>query len=269
MSEQIILKLGGRPMNEAALAAGVEFAKGARIPVLAYFMEDEALFQASRFSFSNEVRVCGNKRGLELHELRRETKIAMRMVNREVLRRCEDAQIKAEFVKLNGDGTERLRAQLEQPNIMVLGEHQTARQLTKDFKTFRDHGELQGILMAGPRAKRHAKGPLVVVVHSLKAWDEGFDLLKGYLGGVSDVILYCLDDVMPHTPQIVSSLEDEFDGEIEVERLKRCDQSRILWALERVNPGLFFVLPGAPYISTEKEVEALLRLLLCPIFICL
>ena len=270
MREQIILKLGCRPMNEAALAAGFQFAKGTRLPVRAFYMEDEALFQASRFSFSNEIRLGGEKRGFEVHELARETKIAMRALNREVQRRSEEAQIETEFVRLNGDGNRRLAYQVSQPNIMVLGEHQTARQLSKEFQKFRETGNLQGVLMAGPRAERkQARGPLVVVVHSLAAFEAGLPTLRGYFGSFSELLVYYVGEPAVMERKLKRIVADEFDGEFHIGHMKRCDQSRLLWAVERVKPGLLFVLPEAPYIKAEAEAEALLRLLSCPIFVSL
>jgi len=269
MSEQIILKLGGRPMNEAALVAGFEFAKGSKIPILAYFMEDEALFQASRFSFSKEVQVCGAKRGLEVHELRRESKITMRALSREVKQRSKAAQIESQFVMLNGNGPDVLQAQVEQPNVMVLGEHQSARQMAKECKKFSNQGGLQGILMAGPRAGYHLNGPLAVVVHELSAWEAGLPLLRGYLASSTDLLIYCVGDVINDQDKIRGSLDDDYAGDVMISPLRRCDQSRLIWMMERAQPGLFFALPGAPYLVTEKDIEAMIRLLPCPLFVSL
>lgn len=269
MTKQIIFKLGSRPMNEAAIAAGFQFAKGARLPVMAYFLEDEALFRASRFSFSSEVRRCGHNRGLEVHEVRRESRIAMRDANREVKRRSEAAQINAEFITLNGNGPAEMQSVAACPNVMVLGEHQTARQLAKDFKHFRLSSELQGVFMAGPRAGHYPDGPMVIVVHSLASWKKGLSLLKGYLCSSIDIIIYCVGDVIHQSALIVEAFHEDYTGDLTFEPLKRCDQARLLWSMERVRPGLLFALPDAPYIQTDKDVEALLRLLPCPIFIAL
>ncbi len=270
MSEQIILKLGCRPMNEAALAAGFQFARGTRLPVRAFYMEDESLFQASRFSFSNEVRLGGEKRCFEVHELARETRIAMRALNREVQKRSEAAQIETEFVRLNGDGNRRLAYQVARPNIMVLGEHQTARQLAKEFSKYRETGNLQGVLMAGPRAERKLnRGPMVVVVHSIEALVASLPTLKGYLGSVTELIVYYVGEGKRLESQIKRLITEDFEGELFIEHMKRCDQSRLLWAVDRLDPGLLFVLPEAPYIRAEPDVEALLRLLSCPIFVSL
>ena len=269
MSEQIILKLGCRPMNEAVLDAGFQFAKGTRLPVRAYYMEDESLYQASRFSFSNEVRLGGETRSFEVHELARETKIAMRALNREVQRHSEAAQIEAEFVHLNGDGNRRLQYQVRRPNIMVLGEHKTARQLAKEFHKFRETGQLQGILMAGPKARRKAGGPLVVIVHDMASFHAGFSVLRGYLAAASELVVYYAGNDVGTANEIKHLLADDFDGQLYIEPLKRCDQSRVFWAVERVGPSLLFVMPDAPYIAREVDVEALLRLLSCPVFISL
>lgn len=267
MSEQIIFKLGCRPMNEAALTAGFEFAKGARLPVMAFFMEDEDLLRASRFSFSSQVRAGGDKCGLEVHEVRRETRITMRAMSREVLRRSEAAQIKTEFVALNGDGPARIDEVISQPNIMVLGEHKTPRQLAKDFQKFRNSGELQGVLMAGPRAGHYPKGPMVIVVDRLEAWKKGLPLLEGYLAASMDLVIYCVGDVINDRAVILDDIHDDYLGDVKLEHLKRCDQARLLWSMERVRPSLLFALPDASYIQTDKDVEALLRLLPCPVFV--
>lgn len=269
MSEQIILKLGCRPMNEAALDAGFQYAKGTRLPVRAFYMEDESLFQASRFSFSKEVRLGGEKRSFEVHELARETKIAMRALNREVQRRSEDAQIKAEFVRLNGDGNRRLQYQVQRRNIMVLGEHKTARQLAHEFQRYREIGNLLGVLMAGPRADRQGDGPLVIVVHSVAAFEAAMPVLQGYLTAASEVVVYYKGEGLTLEKTLRRMIREEYEGELYLEPLKRCDQSRVFWAVERVNPGLLFILPDAPYITDECDVEALLRLLSCPVFISL
>lgn len=265
MSEKVILKLGSRPMNEAALAAGFQLAKGAGLSVQAYFLEDEALLKASHFSFSNEVQLGGQKRCLEVHELRRETKIAQRLLCREVAKRSEAAQIPSEFETLNGNGMRRLMYKVRRPNIMVLGEHMPPRLLAKDFERFRHKGKLQGVLMAGPRAKGPFDGPLAVIVHSLEAWQMGLPLLSGYLAEEKELIVFCLGEVYEHR----FYLSDGYEGEVRFERLKRCDHSRLLWMVEREKPGLLFAMPGAPYLATEKDVEALLRLLACPIFAAL
>ena len=151
------------------------------------------------------------------------------------------------------------------PNIMVLGEHMPPRLLAKDFEKFRLKSKLQGLLMAGPRAKGPFDGPLAVVVHSLEAWQLGLPLLSGYLTEAREIIVFCLGDVYEHR----FYLSDGYEGPVRFEPLKRCDHSRLLWAVEREKPGLLFAMPGAPYLATERDVEALLRLIACPVFAAL
>ncbi len=252
-------------MNEVALAAGFQLAKGARLPVQAYFLEDEALVKASRFSFTNEVQASGHKRCLEVHELCREVKIARRLLSREVERRSEIAQIPSDFEILDGNGMRRLMYKVRSPNIMVMGEHMPARLLAKDFEKFRHKSKLQGMLMAGPRAKGPLDGPLAVIVHSLEAWQLGLPLLSGYLAEEKELVVFCLGDVYEHR----FYLSDGYEGPVRFEPLKRCDQSRLLWAVEREKPSLLFAMPGAPYLATERDVEALLRLIACPVLAAL
>lgn len=268
MTEQIIFKLGSRCPNDAALTAGFEFAKGAGVPVRAYFLEDETLIKASRYHFSNEVRMFGATRGLELHELRRETRSALRAMSREVQRRSQAMQIETEFEALNGDGPQRIRDASAQENVFILGENQTARQLVRDYKQLTEIGGLRGILMAGPKA-RNAKGPVAVVVDCMDAWQRGLPLLKGFLLNAPSLTIFCIGDFLSQGEALVDDIEDDITGPVTVQGLRRFDQSRLAWEIERTGSGLLFSMPSCPLITGEKKLEALLRSLSCPLFMAL
>lgn len=268
MTEQIIFKLGSRCPNEAAIAAGFEFAKGARVPVRAYFLEDEMLAKASRYSFSNEIRLFGASRGLEVHELRRETKIAMRAISREMKRRSEAAQIDTEFVALNGDGQARMQAQAERENVFVLGEAQTARQLTRDFLKLKAIGGLRGVLMAGPQA-RVVKGPVAILTDDYQSWKKGLPLLQGFLLTAASLSVFCLGDSIDKSDEMYADLANDFGGDVEFQGIRRFDQSRLVFEIERTKASLLFAVPNCSLIEGEKKLEAFLRSLSCPLFISL
>lgn len=268
MTEQIIFKLGSRCPNDAALTAGFEFAKGAGVPVRAYFLEDEMLIKASRYSFSNEVRLFGATRGLELHELRRETKSALRAMSREIRRRSNDMDIETEFEALNGDGPARIRDASQQENVFVLGENQSARQLVRDFKQLTEIGGLRGVLMAGPGA-RQTGGPVSIVVHDMKAWKKGLPLLQSFLQMATSLRIFCIGDIIDHGEDLIASFDNDFTGPVDVLGLRQFDQSRLVWEVQRTKTGLLFAMPSCPLIEGEKKLEALLRSLSCPLFVSL
>lgn len=268
MTEQIIFKLGSRCPNDAALTAGFEFAKASGAPVRAFFLEDEMLIKASKYSFSNEVRLFGATRGLELHELRRETKSALRAMNREIRRRSNDMQIEAEFEALNGDGPRRIKDASLGKNVFVLGESQSARQLVRDFKQVSENGALRGVLMAGPQAQQIG-GPVSIVVHDIEAWRQGLPLLQGFLQMATSLRIFCIGDVIDYGDELISTFDNDFIGPVDVLQLRRFDQSRLVWEVERTKTGLLFTMPSCPIMDSEKKLEALLRSLSCPLFVAL
>lgn len=268
MTEQIIFKLGCRCPNNAALTAGFEYAKGTGVPVRAYFLEDENLIKASRYSFSNEVRLFGAKRGLELHELRRETRSALRAMSREIRKRSAAMEIDAEFEALNGNGPARIRDESARENVFVLGESQSARELARDFRQLADIGGLKGVLMAGPQA-RHTSGPVSVLVHDRAAFERGLPLLQGYLQYASKLRIFCIGDVINDGEALIEAFDEEFTGPIDIISLRSFDQSRLVWEVERSRTGLLFAMPDCPLLAGEKKLEALLRSLTCPLFLAL
>ncbi len=269
MAEQIILKLGGRCPNKAALSVGFQVAKGASLPVRALYLENEELLKASRFSFSKEVGFCGSRRGFELHELKKENKIAMRALEREVRRRSEAARIEADFLTLTENVGAQFHEYCQSENIIVMGEHQSARQLTRDYIHLKESGCRGGILMAGPRAQV-GSGPLVILVHSYEAWQEGLGMLRDYLQTLEQtVVLLCIGDVIDREDDLRADIEEDFFGDLIVYGMKRLDQSRLLWEIGHFKTGLLYLLKGCPLTAEKDGFEVLLNLFRCPLLVSL
>lgn len=269
MAEQIILKLGGRCPNKAALSVGFQMAKGASLPVRALYLENEQLLKASRFSFSKEVGLCGSRRGFEVHELKKENKIAMRALQREVRRRSEAARIEADFLTLSENVNAQFHSYCDQDNIIVMGEHLSARQMTRDFMQLKDRKCRGGVLMAGPRAKAQT-GPLVLLVHSYDAWKDGLDMLRDYLQTFEQkVVLLCIGDVIDREEELRADIEADFFGDLVVYGMKRMDQSRLLWEIGHLKTGLLYLLPGCPLAAEKDGFEVLLNLFRCPLLVSL
>lgn len=269
MAEQIILKLGGRCPNKAALSVGFQVAKGAGLPLRALYLEDENLFKASRFSFSREVGMSGSLRSFELHELKRENKIAIRSLEREVRRRSQAARISADFLTLSDNVSEQFRSYCGAENIIVMGEHLSARQLTRDFISLREGGCSGGVLMAGPRALV-SEGPLVLIVHSMDAWQNGLEMVRDYLQTLEQtVILMCVGEVIEHADQLRADLDEDYFGDLIIHGIKRLDQARLLWEVGHVKTSLLYLLPGCPLIKGKESLEVLLNLFRCPLLVAL
>lgn len=269
MAEQIILKLGGRCPNKAALSVGFQVAKGANLPIRALYLENEQLITASRFSFSKEVGFCGARRGFELHELKKENKIAMRALEREVRRRSQAARIEADFLTLSENVGDQFRSYCGSDNIIVMGEHLSARQLTRDYMHLKESKCKGGVLMAGPRATA-VDGPLVLLVHSYEAWQSGLDMLRSYLQTFEQtVVLLCIGDVIDREDELRSDLEADFFGDLMVYGMKRMDQSRLLWEIGHLKTGLLYFLPGCPLTAEKDGFEVLLNLFRCPLLVSL
>lgn len=269
MAEQIILKLGGRCPNKAALSVGFQVAKGAGLPVRAVYLEDENLYKASRFSFSREVSFSGAQRGFELHELKKENKIAMRALEREVERRSRAARISSEFVRISENVGANFRTFCAKDNIVVLAEYLSARQLVRDFSVLKDSDFSGGVLMAGPRALV-TQGPLVLLVHSFEAWKEEVSILRDYLRSFEQsVVLICIGDVIDRADELRADLEDDFFGDLMIYGLKRLDHSRLLWEVGHLKTGLLYLLPGCALTHRKEDFEVLLNLFRCPLLVSL
>ncbi len=269
MAEQIILKLGGRCPNKAALSVGFQMAKGASLPIRALYLENEQLLKASRFSFSKEVGLCGSRRGVELHELKKENKIAMRALEREVRRRSAAARIEADFLTITENVSAQFHSYCDRDNIIVMGEHLSARQLTRDYMHLKESNCSGGVLMAGPRASA-GSGPLVLLVHSYDAWKDGLDMLRDYLQTFEQtVVLLCIGDVLEREEELRNDLEADFFGDLVVYGMKRMDQSRLLWEIGHLKTGLLYLLPGCPLAAEKDGFEVLLNLFRCPLLVAL
>lgn len=268
MTGQIIFKFGGLFPNNIAMDAGFKLAKMTGSEVRAFYLEDYDLIRATRLPCTYEMRRTGAKRCLEIHELRRELKIANRLIKKEIMRRSEREKMQVVFEFLRDFKPQEFGSKCNGAELIVLGERRTSRLMWQEAMHVLECAPSKKVLVAGRNA-RISDGPVVATIGSLGEWSRLSPMFEALIGNSqSTPIIYTVGSSMAEAGALLSDIEALVDGrDIELMAALNNNQARFLHHIEHLKAGVLLLSTKGPFIREKHEIECLINLLSCPLLI--
>lgn len=268
MTGQIIFKFGGLFPNNIAMDAGFQLAKITGSEVRAFYLEDCDLIRATRLPCTSEMRRTGTKRCLEIHELRRELKIANRLIRKEIMRRSEREKLQVDFEFLRDFEPDQFGTKCNGAELIVIGERRTSRLMWQEALHLLKCAPNKKVLVAG-RGARISDGPVIAAVGSLAEWAGLMPMFKDLSNNSrSTPIIYAVGSSMAEAGALMSDIEATIDGrDVHLMVALNNDQTRFLSDIDHLKAGVLLLSVRGPFIGDKRETETLINLLSCPLLI--
>jgi len=268
MTAQIILKLGGLCPNKTAMEAGFRIARKTGFEMQAIYLEDQDLIKATRLGCTSELRGSGSKRCLEIHELRRELRIATRSLKKDVKRRSERAHLNVDFELLPDIEFEQFGPKCNGAELIVLGEQGSSRIVWREVLKLLDLVPTKKVLVAGRHA-RNSDGPVGVLVSSLAEWSCLSSMFDDVMTTSREApIIYVVGETIPKAEALISDIEATLNvSDVQIVPILETNQARVTRELDENNAGLLLLCASGPFSTHKRDIETLINVLTCPLLI--
>ena len=172
---RVVLKLGCCQPNKVALDAAIRVAQAFRSEIESLFIEEPAVFDAARLSFTREVSLSGrHSRDFTVESTAREMRHLAEQLIRQVdmLARIAEVPSRASIVR-----NEPLKAMAEACracgpwNVIALADCRMPRSGAEIQELFDEVADTTGLVFVGPKA-RTSSGPVVIAVEDAERIEE-------------------------------------------------------------------------------------------------
>ena len=172
---RVVLKLGCFQPNKVALDAAIRVAQAFRSEIESLFIEEPAVFDAARLSFTREVSLSGrHSRDFTVESTAREMRHLAEQLIRQVdmLARIAEVPSRASIVR-----NEPLKAMAEACracgpwNVIALADCRMPRSGAEIQELFDEVADTTGLVFVGPKA-RTSSGPVVIAVEDAERIEE-------------------------------------------------------------------------------------------------
>ncbi len=172
---RVVLKLGCFQPNKVALTAAIRVAQAFRSEIESLFIEEPAVYDAARLSFTREVSLSGRySRDLTVEGMAREMRHLAEQLIRQVdmMARIAEVPTRASIVR-----NEPLKAMAEACracgpwNIIALSDCRMPRSGAEIQQLFEEVADTTGLVFVGPKA-RTSHGPVIVAIEDAERVED-------------------------------------------------------------------------------------------------
>ncbi len=268
MTAEIILKLGGLCPNKTAMEAGFKIARRTGFGMHAIYLEDQDLIKATRLACTSEIRGSGSKRCLEIHELKREYRIATRSIKKDIMRRSERAHLDVDFELLADIELEQFGTKCNGAEMIVLGEQGSPRIIWQEVLKLLEVVPNKKVLVAGKHAQ-NTDGPVTVLVSSLAEWSCLSSMFEEVICNNQETpVIFAVGETIEKAEALIADIKAMFDSrDVQFMAIQENNQARATRQVELLKAGLLLLCANGPFAAQKRDIETLINVLSCPLLI--